>query len=41
LLQISALCNNAELVLDSETNDWVCHGDPTEGALLAVAAKAG
>jgi Ca2+-transporting ATPase len=41
LLQISALCNNAELVLDPNTQEWVCQGDPTEGALLTVAAKAG
>ncbi|UOF89191.1 calcium-translocating P-type ATPase, SERCA-type [Fodinisporobacter ferrooxydans] len=41
LLQISALCNNAELVFDENIKDWHCHGDPTEGALLAVAAKAG
>ncbi|CAM3352255.1 calcium-transporting P-type ATPase, PMR1-type [Marinicrinis lubricantis] len=51
LLQISVLCNNAELTevypeqrkkqkqqLESE---WKINGDPTEGALIVLAAKAG
>nr|WP_231705775.1 calcium-transporting P-type ATPase, PMR1-type [Effusibacillus lacus] len=45
LLEIAVLCNNAELV--NETGDprqearWTVYGDPTEGALLVLAAKAG
>ncbi|MEM1550356.1 MAG: cation-translocating P-type ATPase [Candidatus Bathyarchaeia archaeon] len=38
LLQIAALCNDARLV---EEEGWTIRGDPTEGALLVVAAKAG
>ena len=33
------LCNDASLV--SENNDWVLAGDPTEGALITLAMKAG
>jgi Ca2+-transporting ATPase len=38
-LKIGALCNNAHLV--KEDGKWRIHGDPTEGALLVSAAKAG
>ncbi|MEM4215933.1 MAG: cation-translocating P-type ATPase [Candidatus Anstonellales archaeon] len=38
-LKIGALCNNAHLV--KEDGMWKVHGDPTEGALLVSAAKAG
>lgn len=38
LLRIGALCNHASLVSEGE---WSVVGDPTEGALLAVAAKGG
>jgi P-type Ca2+ transporter type 2C len=38
-LKIGVLCNNATLSNDSE-DGWNIVGDPTEGALLAVAAKA-
>jgi Ca2+-transporting ATPase len=39
LLRIGALCNDARLV---NTNGlWEMRGDPTEGALLVLAAKAG
>ncbi len=38
-LKIGALCNNAFLI--KEKNEWKIHGDPTEGALLVSAAKAG
>ncbi|MGB9719119.1 MAG: cation-translocating P-type ATPase [Candidatus Anstonellales archaeon] len=38
-LKIGALCNNAYLV--NEGGRWKIHGDPTEGALLVSAAKAG
>jgi Ca2+-transporting ATPase len=38
LFQIGALCNNAKLV-NEET--WKIFGDPTEGALIVAASKAG
>ena len=38
-LSSAALCNNAQLDLDQETKRWKIIGDPTEGALLTVAAK--
>lgn len=34
-------CNNARLIIDSNTNQWIIKGDPTEGALLVAAKKAG
>lgn len=39
LLIACALCNDA--TLQQEKSDWKILGDPTEGALLTVAAKAG
>jgi len=39
LLRIGALCNNARL--DEVNNTWNIFGDPTEGALIVAAAKAG
>jgi len=39
LTRASLLCNDA--VLHKHDNEWVLHGDPTEGALLALAIKAG
>ena len=39
LLKISALCNNADLY--QENAHWSISGDPTEGALLVAAVKAG
>jgi Ca2+-transporting ATPase len=39
LLHASALCNGAELRQDADV--WTILGDPTEGALLVAAAKAG
>ncbi|MBO8164462.1 MAG: cation-translocating P-type ATPase [Brevibacillus sp.] len=39
LLQICVLCNNSKLEL--ENGQWNIIGDPTEGALLTLAAKAG
>ncbi|MCS7096209.1 MAG: cation-translocating P-type ATPase [Nitrososphaerota archaeon] len=41
LLQIGALCNNASLRRNDERNAWEIFGDPTEGALVVAAAKAG
>jgi Ca2+-transporting ATPase len=40
-LSTAALCNNAHLDKDAESGRWKVVGDPTEGALLAVAAKGG
>jgi len=39
LLKTGALCNDTTLV--SDDSDWKINGDPTEGALVVVAAKAG
>lgn len=40
-LKIAVLCNNASLKMDAgEGSSWNIVGDPTEGALLTVAAKA-
>lgn len=39
LLQIGSLCNNAKL--DKTEKGWGVIGDPTEGALIVSAAKAG
>jgi potassium/sodium efflux P-type ATPase len=36
-----SFCNNARLVLDENTRQWTIKGDPTEGALLVAAKKAG
>lgn len=42
LLQIGVLCNTANLIPPTETqNYWSIIGDPTEGALLTLAKKAG
>jgi len=41
LLDAAALCNNAELKYDEEADQWSVLGDPTEGALLVLAAKGG
>ncbi len=45
LMQIAALCNDARLIAPAEdnqnTSDWHLAGDPMEGALLALAEKAG
>ncbi|MGQ4877043.1 cation-translocating P-type ATPase [Billgrantia sp. LNSP4103-1] len=38
-LQVGALCNDAELCQEEER--WSIAGDPTEGALVVAAAKAG
>jgi len=39
LLRIGALCNDAHLQENSD--GWIIFGDPTEGALVVAAAKAG
>ncbi|MEM3673331.1 MAG: cation-translocating P-type ATPase [Candidatus Bathyarchaeia archaeon] len=41
LLKIGALCNNASLRKNDQNNTWEIFGDPTEGALIVAAAKAG
>jgi len=40
-LRAGALCSDAHLVWDDEGRKWRVRGDPTEGALLVAAAKAG
>jgi len=39
LLRIGGLCNDAHI--QEEAGNWMCFGDPTEGALVVAAAKAG
>ena len=39
LLRVSTLCNDAKL--EQEEGRWAIRGDPTEGALVVAAAKAG
>jgi len=41
LLRVCALCNNAGIVVDDANKKASIVGDPTEAALLVVAAKAG
>jgi P-type Ca2+ transporter type 2C len=42
LLRVGSLCNTAKLVAPSESQSyWSIIGDPTEGALLTLARKAG
>jgi len=38
LLKIGVLCNDSKLIKEEK---WRIHGDPTEGALTVIAAKAG
>jgi P-type Ca2+ transporter type 2C len=39
LISISSLCNNA--ILNQEKEEWIIDGEPTEGALITLARKAG
>ena len=41
LLTVATLCNDAKLEKDTATERWAVKGDPTEGALVVAAAKAG
>jgi P-type Ca2+ transporter type 2C len=41
LLKAAALCNNSSLKQDPDNQHWDVIGDPTEGALIVAAAKAG
>ncbi len=41
LLKAAILCNDSELFYSEEDKKWKIKGDPTEGALVVVAKKAG
>jgi len=41
LLRAAALASDARIVEGEEAESWTIHGDPTEGALVVAAAKAG
>jgi Ca2+-transporting ATPase len=41
LLKVGALCNDAKLEREAESERWAIRGDPTEGALVVASAKAG
>ena len=41
LLKAAALCNNSSLRQNKENQQWNIIGDPTEGALIVTAVKAG
>jgi Ca2+-transporting ATPase len=41
LLKVAVLCNDAGLEKETRTEKWMVKGDPTEGALIVAAAKAG
>ncbi len=41
LLRAAALASDAHLAFDEESGSWQVKGDPTEGALVVAAAKAG
>lgn len=41
LLESVMLCNDASLTCEPDTNEWKVAGDPTEGALIALARKGG
>ena len=41
LLKAAILCNDSGLEQDSQTRKWLVKGDPTEGALVVAAEKAG
>ena len=41
LLSASILCNDSGLEKDSQSGKWIVKGDPTEGALVVAAQKAG
>jgi P-type Ca2+ transporter type 2C len=41
LLKVAVLCNDSGLEQDSQTRKWLVKGDPTEGALVVTAEKAG
>ncbi len=41
LLKVAVLCNDSNLEKDTQTGKWTVKGDPTEGALVVAAEKAG
>ncbi|MGD6805429.1 MAG: cation-translocating P-type ATPase [Candidatus Bathyarchaeia archaeon] len=41
LLKAATLCNDSGLEQDTQSGKWIVKGDPTEGALVVAAAKAG
>jgi Ca2+-transporting ATPase len=41
LLKVAALCNDSNLEKHVKTGTWTVKGDPTEGALIVAAKKAG
>jgi Ca2+-transporting ATPase len=41
LLKVAVLCNDSSNEKDEKTGKWSVKGDPTEGALIVVARKAG
>ena len=41
LLKVAVLCNDSALEQDTQTGKWLVKGDPTEGALVVTAEKAG
>ena len=41
LLKVAVLCNDSGLEQDTQTGKWLVKGDPTEGALVVTAEKAG
>ncbi len=41
LLHAAALASDAQIVKDEQAGSWTVRGDPTEGALVVAAAKAG
>jgi Ca2+-transporting ATPase len=41
ILKVAVMCNDARLESEDKTGRWLVRGDPTEGALIVVAAKAG
>jgi len=38
-IKIGALCNTSSINYSHEKNEWLCQGDPTEGALIVTAMK--
>jgi Ca2+-transporting ATPase len=41
LLKVAVLCNDSSIEKDMQTGKWTVKGDPTEGALIVAARKAG
>lgn len=41
MLTAAVLCNDASIEKKDGTAEWITHGDPTEGALIAAGAKGG